>query len=226
MEEGYLSKSVEISEMSGMAIDNPFNCRLKRLFDLLVLMLLLPITIPLILFISIIIKLTSKGPVIFTQYRVGKGGKLFKIYKFRTMHINAEETLQELIKNNPEIHQEWKTKRKLKNDPRITRIGKFLRKTSLDELPQFLNVLKGQMSIIGPRPYLPSEIEDIGEKSRIILSVNPGITGLWQVNGRSNTTFRHRINLDCFYVKNWSIWLDILIMLKTVKVVIKCDGAY
>lgn len=199
---------------------------MKRLTDLIFLILILPLITPLILLISVFIKTTSKGPVIFTQYRVGKHGKIFKIYKFRTMHIDAEKKLEEIIKNNYEINQEWKKFRKIKNDPRITKIGKFLRKTSFDELPQFLNVLKGEMSIVGPRPYLPTEIEEIKDHADIILSVLPGITGLWQVNGRNNKTFRERIKLDCFYVKKWSIWLDLLIMLKTLKVMLKGEGAY
>jgi len=131
-----------------------------------------------------------------------------------------------ILLNNPVILEEWKKRKKLKNDPRITKIGKFLRKTSLDELPQFLNVIKGEMSLVGPRPFLPNELEEIKHCKHIILSTLPGITGLWQVNGRSNTTFSERVDLDCKYVMNWSLWLDIKILLKTVKAVLKCDGAY
>jgi len=199
---------------------------LKRVLDYLFILIFSPLILAMVTSIAILLRLTSKGSIFYTQYRVGKKGKLFKIYKFRTMYENAEEILQNTLKKNPVILEEWKKKKKLKNDPRITKIGKFLRKTSLDELPQFLNVLKGEMSIIGPRPYLPEELNEIKHCKDIILSTLPGITGLWQVNGRSNTTFKERVNLDCQYVKNWSLWLDLKIILKTVKVVLKGDGAY
>lgn len=198
----------------------------KRFFDLLFTLPLLPLMILLFTLIAFIIKITSRGPVIFTQERVGRNGKLFKIYKFRTMHCNAERELKKILKKNPQAQKEWQEKRKLKNDPRITKIGKILRKTSLDELPQFINVIKGEMSIVGPRPYLPSEIKDIQDYSHIILSVPPGITGLWQINGRSNTTFQERVELDCQYVNNFNLSLDIKIILKTIKVVLKGEGAY
>lgn len=198
----------------------------KRVFDLLFVLILSPIIFFLLIFISSIIKITSKGPVIFSQIRVGKDGKLFKMYKFRTMHENAEKILFELLEKDPQIKREWLEKRKLKNDPRITKVGRFLRKTSLDELPQFINVIKGEMSLVGPRPYLPSEIQEISEFSEIILSVNPGITGLWQVNGRSDTSFRERIILDLQYIGNISLILDLKILIKTVKVVLRGDGAY
>lgn len=204
----------------------PSKFLLKRVLDYSCTLTLLPLLLFLSLAIAIILRLSSKGRVIYTQYRVGKDGKLFKIYKFRTMHENAEEILKNTLKNNPVILEEWKKRKKLKNDPRITKIGKFLRKTSLDELPQFLNVIKGEMSLVGPRPFLPNEIKEIKHCKHIILSTLPGITGLWQVNGRSNTTFSERVDLDCKYVMNWSLWLDIKILLKTIKAVLKCDGAY
>lgn len=198
----------------------------KRSIDILVISLLIPLIIPLIIVICLSIKISSKGPIIFTQLRLGKGGKLFKIYKFRTMHINAEDRLNELLNNDTNLKDEWIKKRKLKNDPRIFKIGKLLRKTSLDELPQFINVIKGEMSLVGPRPYLPHELEDYKEDASLILSVLPGITGLWQTNGRSNTSFKTRVKLDCLYIKKWNIWLDLKILAKTVKVVIRGDGAY
>lgn len=141
------------------------------------------------------------------------------------MHVDADKKLLEILNDN-KINEEWRKITKIKQDPRITKFGRFLRKTSLDELPQFLNVLKGEMSIVGPRPYLPDELEELRDNAKIIFSVLPGITGLWQTNGRNNTTFKHRIKVDCLYVKNWNIWLDILIILKTFKVVLKGDGAY
>lgn len=207
-------------------LKNPNKSFLKRALDYFCILTFLPLILLLALTIATILRLSSKDRVIYTQYRVGKDGKLFKIYKFRTMHENAEEMLKNTLKSNPVILEEWKKKKKLKNDPRITRIGKFLRKTSLDELPQFLNVLKGEMSLVGPRPYLLEELEEIKHYKQIILSTLPGITGLWQVNGRSNRTFSERVNLDCKYVMNWSFWLDLKILLKTVKAVLKCEGAY
>ncbi|MCX7988547.1 MAG: sugar transferase [Thermodesulfovibrio sp.] len=196
------------------------------MFDLLFTLTFLPIIILFFTCIALVIKVTSSGPIIFTQQRVGKNGKLFKIYKFRTMHCDAEKKLKKILKIDPQAHKEWQEKRKLKNDPRITKIGRILRKTSLDELPQFINVIKGEMSIVGPRPYLPSEIRDLDNFSDIILSVSPGITGLWQVNGRSNTTFQERVLLDCQYVNQLSLTLDLKIIIKTVKVVLKGEGAY
>lgn len=142
------------------------------------------------------------------------------------MHCDAEKKLKKILETNPQAYNEWTERKKLKNDPRITKIGKFLRKTSLDELPQFINVVKGDMSIVGPRPYLPSELKDMKNFSEIILSIPPGITGLWQVNGRSNTTFQERVQLDCQYVNNFSPVLDVKIILKTIKVVLKGEGAY
>lgn len=199
---------------------------LKRFFDILLTFFLFPIIMPLTVLIYLIIKLTSPGPGIFTQQRVGMNGKLFKIYKFRTMYHDAEERLKNILNNDPKAYEEWIKRKKLKNDPRITKIGKFLRKTSLDELPQFINVIKGEMSIVGPRPYLPDEIKDFKEQAEFILSVPPGITGLWQVNGRSDKDFKERILLDCVYVKKRSLSLDFKIIIKTIKVVIRCKGAY
>lgn len=198
----------------------------KRVFDYSFAAVATIISFPLMLLISLLIKATSKGAVIYTQERVGKDGKIFKMYKFRTMYPDADERLKKILENDTLAKQQWDLKKKLKNDPRVTPIGKILRKTSLDELPQLINVLKGQMSIVGPRPYLPSEIEETNDCKEIILSVLPGITGLWQTNGRSNTTFKERIEMDCYYVKNWSLWMDTKIFFKTFKAIVKGDGAY
>ncbi len=203
----------------------PLNYISKRLIDYIS-----AIFISLILFIPMIaiiikIKLTSKGPAIYTQKRIGKNGKLFLCYKFRSMYQDSEERLKNILATNPEAKKEWETYWKLKDDPRITETGKFLRKTSLDELPQLLNILKGQMSLIGPRPYLPREWKFIKEESPIIHALPPGITGLWQVSGRNNQDYNYRITMDSWYVKNWDLWLDIMILFKTVGVVIKRDGA-
>jgi Undecaprenyl-phosphate galactose phosphotransferase WbaP len=206
-------------------LSKPLNYFSKRLIDYIS-----AIFISLILFIPMIaiiikIKLTSKGPAIYTQKRIGKNGKTFLCYKFRSMYTDSEERLKKILSTNPEAKKEWEKYWKLKDDPRITETGKFLRKTSLDELPQLLNILKGQMSLIGPRPYLPREWKFIKEESPIIHALPPGITGLWQVSGRNNQDYNYRITMDSWYVKNWDLWLDIMILFKTVSVVIKRDGA-
>ena len=197
---------------------------IKRTFDIIFSLLVLILLSPLLLIIAILIKLDSEGPVIFRQVRVGKDGKLFVSYKFRTMYVDAEERLKEILENDPEARKEWETYWKLKNDPRVTRVGRWLRKTSLDELPQFFNVLKGDMSVVGPRPYIPSELKHIQEYAKIILSVRPGITGLWQVSGRNEVGYRVRMLLDTLYVVNWSFWLDMVIIFKTILVVLKGKG--
>lgn len=207
-------------------LKSPINRLLKTIFDVMFSILLLPILIPIIAVLGFIIKMESPGPAIYAHERVGRNGKPFKCYKFRTMQRDAEERLKEILENDEEIRNEWEKSWKLKEDPRITRIGHFLRKTSLDELPQILNVLKGEMSLVGPRPYLPREKESIGGNLRVICSANPGITGLWQVSGRSNTNYRYRVKLDSWYIMNWSLWLDIAILFKTIRVVIKAEGAY
>ncbi|TAL25370.1 MAG: undecaprenyl-phosphate galactose phosphotransferase WbaP, partial [Nitrospirae bacterium] len=173
-----------------------------------------------------LIRLDSKGPVIFLQDRVGKKGKNFKCYKFRTMYKDAGKRLQELLESNEEARMEWEKFWKLKDDPRVTRIGRFLRKTSLDELPQLFNVFKGDMSLVGPRPVTQDEIDKYyKDAAELCFSVTPGITGLWQVSGRSNTSYEYRIALDSWYVRNWNLWLDIIILFKTIKVVVRGDGA-
>jgi Undecaprenyl-phosphate galactose phosphotransferase WbaP len=205
----------------------PLNYILKRTTDYLISLFLLPFIMPLFLLIAIFIKLTSRGPVIFSQERIGKNGKAFRCYKFRTMYVDAEKRLEALLENNPEAKAEWQKYWKLKNDPRVTPLGRFLRKTSLDELPQIFNVLKGEMSLIGPRPVVKEELQRYyRDNAGLYCLVPPGITGLWQVSGRSNTSYDERVSLDCWYVRNWNLWLDIVILFKTVKVVLKKEGAY
>lgn len=199
---------------------------IKRLFDISVSIILLPFLLPMVGIISLLIKLSTPGLAIYAHDRIGEGSRIFKCYKFRTMYLDADEKLQELLNKDENIRTEWESNWKLKDDPRVTSIGKFLRKTSLDELPQIFNVLKGEMSLVGPRPYLPREKNVIADNINIITSAKPGITGLWQVSGRSETGYRYRIKLDTWYVMNWSLWLDIVIMLRTIKVVIKAEGAY
>lgn len=166
------------------------------------------------------------GPVIFKHIRIGKDGKPFPCYKFRSMCVDAKERLAELLANDQEARAEWEKDFKLKNDPRITKSGAFLRKTSLDELPQIFNVLKGEMSLVGPRPIIHEELERYGEYVDDYLMVKPGITGMWQVSGRSDIEYDERVLLDSWYVRNWSVWLDVVMLFKTFKVVACKKGAY
>lgn len=199
----------------------------KRLFDLALSMATLPVLLPLIGFFTLVIRLETPGPAIYAHDRVGRNGKAFRCYKFRTMHRDAEDRLREILESDEERRNEWERTWKLKDDPRITRIGRFLRKTSLDELPQVFNVLLGEMSLVGPRPVTEHEISaHYRDMGRLCFSVPPGITGLWQVSGRSNTDYGRRVKLDAWYIMNWSLWLDVAILFKTVKVVARMDGAY
>lgn len=183
---------------------------------------LIPITIGIWIANKII---GDKGPVFYTQERIGQNGKIFKMYKYRSMVIDADERLEKYLEENEEAREEYREYKKLKNDPRITKIGKFIRKTSLDEFPQFINVLKGEMSLVGPRPYLPREKEDINGFFNYITSCKPGITGLWQTSGRSSTTFTDRLTLDMSYYYDHTLKSDIKILYKTVENVIKKEGA-
>lgn len=203
------------------------NRRIKRIFDIVFSLLTMVIIIPVSIVVIILIMIESPGAApIFKHYRVGKDGKLFPCYKFRSMVPNAKEKLQEYLKNNPEAKIEWDKYFKLKNDPRITKVGKIIRKTSIDELPQFINVLKGEMSWVGPRPIIKDEIHYYGKYIKDYYAVLPGITGMWQVSGRSEIGYKDRVSLDVWYVKNWSIWIDITLILKTIKTVLFRKGAY
>lgn len=195
---------------------------IKRLFDIIVSLLGLLILSPLFLLLTILIKCDSKGPVFFIQKRVGWNGKKFGIFKFRTMRINAEELIASFT---PEQLKEWKENFKLKNDPRITRVGKFLRNTSLDELPQLINIFVGHMSLVGPRPIVEEELEWYGDKSSVLLSVRPGLTGWWATNGRSEVSYPERCDYELYYVYNCSILLDIKILFKTFSAVFSRKGA-
>ena len=203
-------------------------CRIiKRSIDIIAglvgIILLIPITI--IVWFVRIAKKENNGPMFFEQLRIGKDGKLFRMYKFRSMCMNADETLKKYLEENEDARKEYKKYKKLKKDPRITKVGCFLRKTSLDEFPQFINVLKGDMSLVGPRPYLPREKEDMGEFYSSIIKVKPGITGPWQVRGRNKLKFEDRMKLDIEYVNNISLKRDIKIVWRTIEKVIKKDGA-
>ena len=172
------------------------------------------------------IKREDGGTVFFKQTRLGQYGKNFGCYKFRSMSENSDGLLQTYLDEYPQEIRNYEIYHKYENDPRITKIGRFLRKTSLDELPQIINVLKGEMSLIGPRPYMPDERVEMSESADIILAVKPGITGLWQVSGRNNVDFVSRVEMDVWYVRNWSIWSDIVILLKTIQVVLGRKGSY
>lgn len=197
----------------------------KRAIDMAVSLGALIFLLPLLIFICIAIKLTSRGPILFSQERIGLHGVRFRAWKFRSMVMNASAVLGEYLEKHPEMRSEWAQEQKLRNDPRITRIGRLIRRTSLDELPQLWNVLVGDMSLVGPRPIVASEVAKYGSTFDDYIRVVPGITGLWQISGRSNTTYSQRLVLDRFYVRNWSVWFDIYILFRTFKTVATCEGA-
>lgn len=199
----------------------------KRLFDIFFSLLVLGLLAPLFLLIATGIVVTTRSFPLYRQKRVGRGGRIFSCYKFRTMVPHADQVLTQLIKNDPMLAKEWQEHRKLKNDPRVTAVGRLLRKTSLDELPQFFNVLKGDLSVVGPRAVVMDEIEThFKEKAQKILRVRPGITGLWQVSGRSDITYEKRICLDETYVNERTLLLDLKIVAKTIPVMFNQKGAY
>jgi len=201
------------------------NILVKNIFDkIFAIIIFIPFSI-LHAVISVFILLDSSGNVFFRQKRLGKDGKIFFVYKYRTMYENGNKILEAYLKNNVKEEEYYNIYHKYQNDPRITKIGKILRSTSLDELPQIINVLKGEMSIVGPRPYMIEEEQKMKEDKEFILKVKPGITGLWQVSGRSELTFDERIELEKYYIKNWSLWIDFIILIKTIKVVLLKVGA-
>jgi Undecaprenyl-phosphate galactose phosphotransferase WbaP len=201
---------------------------LKRTIDLSLTLFFGMLLMPFFLLIMGLIQLDSPGRVFYSQERVGHNGKIFKMWKFRTMKADAEKILQSLLASNPEIKAEWEENQKLKNDPRITRVGKVLRKLSLDELPQLINVLKGEMSLVGPRPVFQDQLENFGDWIKIYNRVRPGMTGMWQVRGRNDNSFigKERQRLDEYYIRNWSVWLDVYIIVLTVREVLIRRGAY
>ncbi len=200
----------------------------KNLLDILIALSLLITGIPVFLVISILVKFSSRGPIFFYHRRIGKDKKPFYCIKFRTMHPEAEDIMLNLLSENENLKREFEKTQKLKNDPRITAIGKFLRKTSLDELPQLLNVIRMEMSIIGPRPVVEEELERYGSSVKKVLSIKPGISGLWQVSGRNNLTYDRRVKLDCYYINNISLLMDLRIIIRTIGVILfpKDRGAF
>ncbi|EGY25908.1 exopolysaccharide biosynthesis polyprenyl glycosylphosphotransferase family protein [Desulfovibrio sp. A2] len=200
--------------------------RLKRAIDLLFTLGGGVVALPLILAIAVWIRIDSPGSPFFTQRRIGQNGRELRILKFRTMVRDAECVLRDCLEADPALRAEWECDQKLKNDPRVTRAGAFLRKTSLDELPQLWNVLKGEMSLVGPRPIVDNEVVKYGEVFDLYTRVKPGITGLWQVSGRNDVSYPQRVEMDRYYICNWSVWFDIWILAKTVPVVLQRNGAY
>lgn len=198
----------------------------KRIIDLVLTIIGGLLILPVLIAIAVLVWVTSPGSVLYTQTRVGQGGRLFTAWKFRSMIINADRILAQYLKDHPEQQAEWDRDRKLKNDPRITWFGGFLRRTSLDELPQLWNVLRGEMSLIGPRPIVQDEVRFYTNRFHLYGKLKPGMTGLWQVSGRNDTTYAERVSFDSYYVRNWSIWLDMVILTRTTLVVLFGRGAY
>ncbi len=205
---------------------SPFIMGVKFLSDALLASLIFIALLPILGLVTLLIKLDSAGPIFYLQERIGRDGKKLKIYKFRSMVQNADQILAEYLEKHPELQTQWNNHQKLYNDPRITRVGRWLRKFSIDELPQIINVLRGEMSMIGPRPITPEQVGLYGERIETYYSMRPGISGLWQVSGRNKVTFNERSRFDVYYVRHWSIWLDIYILLRTIWVVVFQVGAY
>jgi len=205
--------------------------QLKRAFDIFFSLLVILILSPVFLLIALIIKIDSKGPVLYFAKRLGKDRKIVTVYKFRTMYIDADTRLKKLFENHPEMKKEWDVFQKLKKDPRCTPIGKFLRRVSLDELPQFFNVLEGSLSVVGPRPHMIEELDEnsdglLRKYADTILSVKPGITGIWQTSGRNHLSYEERIELDRSYVEKQSFFFDLFLILKTIPCVLFSKGAF
>ncbi len=221
--------STSIGGFSGIEIRNqlllPGPRITKTVFEIIVSVLGIILLLPLLLLLALLVKITSRGPAVYGAKRIGLNGREITVWKFRTMRQDAEEYLKKMLESDPVLADEWKKNFKLENDPRITPFGRFLRKTSLDELPQLFNVITGEMAMIGPRPIVKAEISYYGKDYDVFSRVKPGITGLWQVSGRSNTTYEQRVSYDLSYIMNWSIWLDAYILIRTIFVVLRCKGA-
>lgn len=204
----------------------PLNIWTKRVFEFVLSLVMFILLLPFFLILALLVKISSPGPIFFLQKRIGKDGKTFTCFKFRTMYQGAEDRFKKFLEKNPAKKTQWERYVKISDDPRITNIGKFLRRFSLDELPQLINVLRGEMALVGPRPYLPNELERVGDYINTIVRVRPGLTGLWQVSGRAALPLSDRILLDEYYIRNWSLWLDFSIIIRTIKAVISGRGAY
>jgi undecaprenyl-phosphate galactose phosphotransferase len=204
----------------------PLYDRAKRLFDVVVGGILLIATSPLFFIIALLVKLTSRGPVFYRQTRLGKDGRAFRVYKFRTMVADADNYLREWLSKNPALRREFEEYFKLKNDPRVTPVGRLLRKASLDELPQLINVMRGEMHLVGPRPIVREEVRYYEPYEGVLFSVKPGITGLWQVSGRNNIPYSERVKMDIGYIRRRNFFLDMWILIKTFKIIFTGHGAY
>jgi Undecaprenyl-phosphate galactose phosphotransferase WbaP len=219
----------EFGDLAGMRIDErlllPLPRIVKRAMDLVLVLLGSIVVLPVCAAIALAVRLTSPGPVFYGQTRVGFGGEKFTAWKFRSMVVNADQVLEDYLAADPQRRAEWDSYQKLKDDPRVTRIGRLIRKTSLDELPQLWNVLRGDMSLVGPRPMTVAQVKEY-PTFHLYTRLRPGITGLWQINGRNSKTFQERAEFDAAYVRNWSAWLDLVVLVRTVKVVLLCEGSY
>ena len=199
---------------------------IKRVLDVVLVLLCMPVILLVIATVAAMVALSSPGPIFYSHRRIRKNGAFFSMWKFRTMCVNSAEVLEEYLSDDPKARMEWNKTHKLRRDPRITPLGRFLRRYSLDELPQLWNVLTGQMSLVGPRPIVAAEVEKYGDCFNCYCKVKPGLTGLWQVSGRSSLTYDQRVKLDCEYVQHWSLMKDTIILLKTFSSVINQDGAF
>ena len=199
---------------------------IKRAVDILLVILSIPILVPALFLVGMVVKLTSPGPAFFSHRRICRDGAFFSMWKFRTMCVNSSDVLEQYLSKHPKARAEWAKSHKLRNDPRITPVGLFLRRFSLDELPQVWNVLRGQMSLVGPRPIVAAEVEKYADCFEYYCRVKPGVTGLWQVSGRSKLTYDERVALDRRYVTTWSLFFDVKILLSTFRSVVNRDGAY
>lgn len=224
-----LTTGLEVKEMGYVPLISvnrvrlqPAEAAFKRFCDIVLALLALTLGSPIFLAIALVVRFTSPGPVLYRRRVMGLNGTQFDAFKFRTMYVNGDE----MLRNNPAAMEELATTHKIKNDPRITRVGCWLRKFSLDELPQFINILIGQMSLVGPRMISPPELEKYGQWGMNLLTVRPGLTGLWQVSGRSDVSYEERVRLDMLYIRNYNIWLDVQIVLRTIPVLLFGRGAY
>ncbi len=226
-------QAVEMEPLGGLLVLKysgtllrPVNVFAKRVLELAVVLILMALLAPVYGVAALLVRLTSRGSVLFRQQRIGRNGRLFKCVKFRTMRADAEVSLPKLLAEDGRIRAEWTRYARITGDPRVTAIGGILRRLSIDELPQLWNVLRGEMALVGPRPYLPSEKDQIGQYLDVITRVRPGVTGLWQVSGRAALPFEERLILDEFYIRNWSLWMDLSIVLRTTWAVLSGRGAY
>jgi undecaprenyl-phosphate galactose phosphotransferase len=224
------SHAVSLGQIGGLEMMNRIRMKAlrveKNLIDGIISMIVFVVMLPVMTVIAMLVKLTSSGPVLYKAKRLGKKGRPIEVYKFRSMYADADERLERLLRENTELAREFKSNFKLRNDPRVTPLGKFLRRTSLDELPQLLNVFKGEMSLVGPRPIVDQEVKYYAGNYEVFSSVKPGITGLWQTSGRSDSSYDERVGFDVYYVLNWSPWMDIWILIRTAFCVITMKGAY